>query len=235
MKIEHLEWDSEFFQKKIGKVVIEEFKYDQFISLLEEAKLHEYELLYVFTPESFFIDDQTIIHTGGKLVDRKVLYNQEFQNGYCNPEKVLEYTSPELSNELESLAYISGKYSRFYLDKDFARGDFYRLYLTWITRSIKKELADKVYVIKEDKKLVGMVTLKQDKSGGEIGLFAVFEYARGKGYGTQLIDACKKALSENEIYSLKVPTQLANRNACLFYERCGFRKTSITNIYHFWL
>jgi dTDP-4-amino-4,6-dideoxy-D-galactose acyltransferase len=42
-------------------------------------------------------------------------------------------------------------------------------------------------------------------------------------------------LIESNIFTLEVPTQLDNIQACRFYEKCGFQIKEIKNIYHFWL
>ena len=80
-----------------------------------------------------------------------------------------------------------------------------------------------------------MVTLKIDKEKGHIGLIAVSPDTQGKGYGKALIDSCENELLNKGYYKLEVSTQIDNKQACLFYEKCGFKIKDITNIYHFWL
>jgi len=35
--------------------------------------------------------------------------------------------------------------------------------------------------------------------------------------------------------TIEVITQEANKGACIFYEKLGFKKKSVANVYHFWL
>ena len=54
-------------------------------------------------------------------------------------------------------------------------------------------------------------------------------------YGKQLINRTKQTAFELGLKYIEVPTQYDNKQACRFYEACGFQIKSITNIYHFWL
>lgn len=235
MNIEYLTWDSKFFQKKIGRVIIDFEKRKMVSSLLEESSYRNYQLIYLYSPEYLFLENDILERFHGKFIDEKIIYRLNFQDDPCLSNEVEEYTSFELTNGLEELAYLSGTYSRFLTDKNFASGDFYKLYHLWITKSIQKEMADKIYIVRESGKIVGMVTLKKVNNVGKIGLIATFENVHGKGYGRKLIEACKKSLADDLIYNLDVTTQKANQQACLFYEKCGFSKISINNVYHFWL
>lgn len=235
MILEYLAWDSNFFNKKIGRIQLIEAEQPLLISLLTKAKEENYQLVYVFSPEELLIPNELISKTNGKLVDRKIVYRLSFERFLTIHEEVEEYIFDELTDELLELAYDSGVYSRFYLDNGFSTDDFRRLYQTWITKSVSKELADKLYVIKKNGIIEAMITLKIQNDIGEIGLLAVSENARGNKYGTKLIDTCKSTLASKGIYILDVPTQLQNNTACGFYENCDFEKLSITNVYHFWL
>jgi len=232
-KIEYLTWDSDFFKKKIGRVLAENS--EEIINVFEEAKKDNYQLIYVFGNENLFVDEKILKQFNGHLADRKVLFKKNIESKKEQTSFVSEYTGNELTTELEQLAYESGKYSRFKTDKNFAENDFYRMYKIWIENSVKKQIADKVIVVKENDIIKGMVTLKIDSEKGDIGLIAVAPDTQGKGYGKVLISACENELLSKNIFKLEVPTQLANTQACRFYEKCGFEIKEITNIYHFWL
>jgi dTDP-4-amino-4,6-dideoxy-D-galactose acyltransferase len=235
MELTYLPWDSKFFHKKIGRIVLENANLSSLCTLMKEAQVENYQLLYLFTPENIFVEEEIIHAFNGKLVDRKIIYRMTWNNINITDtiKDVEEYYGEELTDELEHLAYLSGLHSRFRIDKHFAADDFNRLYNKWITKSVSRELADNVFVIRESGQITAMVTLKKEKSKGTIGLIAVSEEYQQKGYGKLLIKACKKWLAEKKINTLEVTTQLTNAQACQFYESCGFQKLSITNIYHF--
>jgi len=232
-EVKYLQWDSGFFGKKIGKIDLE-LSNDLNI-LLSDAKKMGYQLIYVFCNKNLEVDSEILKQFNGKLMDIKNLYEKECDTTKEQSTFVSEYKSDFLTEELAQLAYESGKFSRFKLDENFKKEDFYKMYRIWIENSVNHQIADHVYVAKENEQIKGMVTLRINKENGQIGLMAVSPEAQGKGYGKSLIYACEKKLSETKIPKLKVPTQLENKQACRFYEKCGFQIKTVTHIYHFWL
>ena len=232
-EIKLLTWDTDFFQKKTGRI---DYSDDTDISLLLQQAIYEgYELIYVFCNGCLFLPPDVLEGFNGSLVDRKVIYGNNMLIAKELSFSVEEYSSTEVSEELEQLAYVSGHYSRFRTDKHFNPDDFYRMYKTWIVKSVSHEIADKVFVIRDDSQLCGMATLKINHDKGVIGLIAVSPLTQGKGYGQILNDACCNELINRNIYAIEVATQMDNIGACRFYEKNGFSVQSVTNIYHFWL
>jgi len=232
-KIEYLHWDSDFFDIKIGRFFAN--KTSDLESVFLEAKKAEYGLIYVFGNENLQINETLLIHFNGHLADRKVLFEKDIKTLKEQSSSISEYNNNELTFELEQLAFESGQYSRFKSDKNFRKDDFYRMYKKWIENSIKKQIANHVFVAKENNSIRGMVTLKIDAKKGLIGLISVFPDAQGKGYGKSLIIACENELFRKGIFKLEVPTQADNIQACNFYKKCGFEIKETTAIYHFWI
>ncbi len=231
--INYLTWDSDFFGKKTGQVPVKNTNH--IVSVLQRAKEAGYQLIYVFGNRDFFIDEKILKQFNGRLVNRRVLYEKRIGEIKAQPLIVSEYKSDKLTPELEQLAYESGKYSRFRLDENFTENDFYRMYKIWIENSLKRKTADKVFVVEENGQIKGMITLKIMEKEGHNGLLAVLPGMKGKGYGKALISACESELLSKGIHKLKLPTQLENKQACKFYEKCGLQAKEITNVYHFWL
>jgi len=232
-KIKYLPWDSEFFNRKIGQIVINEA--DSLEDILSEAKKSDYRLIYVFGNETFYVNNNLLKQYNGRLTDRKVLFEKRIEKAEEQSSSVYEYISKELPLELEQLAYESGEYSRFKVDMNFNQDDFYRMYKIWISKSLTGEMADKVFVVKENDAVRAMVTLKIDRKKGAIGLIAVSPESQRNGYGKALMNACENELFGKSIPTLEVSTQIDNIQACKFYEKCGFNIKKITNIYHFWI
>lgn len=232
-EIEYLTWDSNFFKKKIGQIFVENS--DNLENILEKAKNKRYQLIYVFGNKFFFIDDKVLKRFNGKLVDKKVLFEKSIEMQKEQPEFIFEYKNDELVPELEQLAYESGKYSRFKLDSNFGKNDFYRMYKVWIENSINKQIADNVFVAIENNVIKGMATLKIAAGKGQIGLIAVSPEAQGKGYGKMLITACENGLLRKNISKIEVSTQVDNIQSCKFYEKCSFKIKETSNVYHFWI
>jgi dTDP-4-amino-4,6-dideoxy-D-galactose acyltransferase len=231
---EYLQWDSDFFEMKIGKIIFTDDH--ELHNICDEARKKKYQLLYVFCAEDYFFSEKMLNSYNLNLVDRKIVYFQKL-NKNCIDENELtnisEYKADKMEKSLEELAYVSGQFSRFKVDTMFGEMRFRKLYRAWMEKSLRKEIADKVFVKKNnDGEIIGMVTLKNRPEYSDIGLIAISEQERRKGYGKELI---RKCIGETRAEKIKVTTQLNNKRACEFYERVGFRKENITNIYHLWV
>lgn len=232
--IDYLKWDSDFFGFKTG--LLQANKDIQLKDELEKCRTEKYKLIYVFDEETILLPTSILQEYNGKLVDRKVLYEMQVPNTLiANVEQTKPYSKQELTDDLLQLALVSGQYSRFKLDENFSTKVFPKMYNLWIKNSVNGKLADKVFVVEEAQQLVGMVTLKSKMDTLHIGLIATSPDFQGKGYGKQLINRTIQTAFELGLNKIEVPTQFENKQACKFYEACGFKIKSVTNIYHFWL
>ena len=232
--IKYLEWDSNFLGFRVGS--ISQLNTETLEQELENAKSENYKLIYLFAATDCFVSEDFLQKYNGKLVDRKVLYAQKLSGQHIDDyDQTILYTNSEVSDDLLQLAYESGKYSRFKLDKNFATEVFTDMYKLWIENSVNGQIADRIYVVEQDNKITAMVTLKEKSETLHIGLIATALESQGKGYGKQLINRTKQTAIELGLKYIEVPTQYDNKQACRFYEACGFQIKSITNIYHFWL
>lgn len=206
-------------------------------ALSDQAAKEGYQLVYIFSSVDLDFDDKKFGDYYCKLVDKKIDYVLSLQEIKCCKTfdtRAKIYSGNNADKDLMRLAYLSGGYSRFRLDDFFAPDDFFRLYETWITKSIKKEIADKVFVIKQCGQILGFITLKYEDNNGRIGLFAVDTASQGRKYGTALMNKCVYDLIQRGNQNIFVATQAANNQACRFYENYGFKKQSEMNLYHMW-
>ncbi|MEJ5961321.1 GNAT family N-acetyltransferase [Pedobacter immunditicola] len=237
MIIEYLNWDSDFFGIKIGQVRCSQAELNNadLIELFKQAKRDQYRLLYFIGDRDLHLDNVILEDFNGKLVDRKIIFGGVIDDTQEDTSLVEEYHSTVVAPALEQLAYISAEFSRFKLDVNFKKADFKRLYQVWITNSVQKVIADKVFVIIPNEKIQGMITLSVKNGVGVIGLLAIDDQSKGKGFGKQLVNQVKKYLYAQGVDSVEVATQSANVNACRFYEKCGLREKVVSHIYHFWI
>lgn len=232
--IKYLEWDSNFLGFKVGS--ISQLNTETLEQALEYAKSEKYKLIYLFAAADCFVPTDFLQKYNGKLVDRKVLYVYGLSDQVItNYDQTNLYTSPEVSDDLLQLAYESGKYSRFKLDKNLTPKVFTDMYKLWIENSVNGQMADRIYVVEQDNKITAMLTLKEKSETLHIGLIATAVESQGRGFGKQLINRTRQTAFELGLKNIEVPTQYDNKQACRFYEACGFQVKSIINIYHFWL
>ena len=137
--------------------------------------------------------------------------------------------------KLLNLALLSGQYSRFNTDKNFTKEEFIRLYKKWLSNSINGTLADECFATKNEKSgYQGFVTCKIHETSIYIGLIAVDPKVAGQGIGTELIKRVEQLAYFNSIKNILITTQLENIKACNFYEKNGFVKKELFNVYHKW-
>lgn len=213
--ISYLKWDSEFFEKKIGKI---ENNIDDSLN----GDISEYNLIYIFS------DDK--VDFLNEAIDIKVTFAKKTQKKIENANVMVYDNTIHVYEDLLALAYTSGHDSRFLKDPFFGEKAFKKLYKRWIDNSLN-DSNTLVFVYVENNQLVGFVTCTQYAEHATIGLIAVSNNAQGKGIGGKLIDAVENQLHNDTL--LYVATQKTNVQACDFYERKGFTINSIKYIYHY--
>ena len=227
-----LEWDSTFFNLRIGKVVIRSSRELDDLRAKKDFLKNAYDLIYVLIEGgTLFFDDADAI-----LADRKVCYSQHLTGGYRHNAFVHVFKESCPNQELYQLALWSGEYSRFKVDPLFPADGFERLYRRWIERSVDNDHSH-VFCYYGNGVIVGMMTvdLLETSHLGRIGLTAVHPAYSGIGIGSALIEETRFFLYEKGITHFETVTQMQNMKACRWYEKNGFTIDSINNVYHWWL
>ncbi|MCC5612985.1 GNAT family N-acetyltransferase [Nostoc sp. CHAB 5834] len=231
-----LEWDSEFFGRKVGRINISKTAPYPLDFILETARRQHYELLYAFVDAGMSISDEALSTPRGLFVDCKTVFEHVLSPLASTPSSfVRRLTAGDDLDRIYNLAYQSGEFSRFRIDPAIGRENFQRLYRRWVDNSITGAVADVVMVYEAKDSLIGFVTLKITGHTGVIGLIAADTNHRGQGVGTSLMNHVKAYAAEAGLDRLEVVTQGLNVGACQFYEKNQFSRKSETSVYHFWL
>lgn len=226
MKVKDLEWDSRFFNKKIGVIMVE--NEDEIFSDLES-----FDLLYIKQKEDKPIEIVDFMQT---YAETKVVFSKSISN-YNNliNSNIYSAFGTTINNEqIYKLAFESGKFSRFKLDNNFQQQEFEALYKTWVDNSFTKEFADAILVYKAQNTILGFISYKIFEDYATVGLMAVCSENQGKGIGSALLVAAENELSNKQLKELRIPTQLQNKPACEFYTKSGYSIIEKTIIKHFW-
>ncbi|WP_299837369.1 GNAT family N-acetyltransferase [uncultured Tenacibaculum sp.] len=228
MKIQKLDWDTDFFGYEIAKFEVNSNKSFEEKEFKESAS--KFNLVYIFSDvplESKFI----------KLVDTKLILHKEVKPlKLALDENVKKFDRLLHSyEELLALGYASGIHSRFRNDSQFVNGEFKKLYKKWIDVSINRPTENEILVFENKNKLTGLVTYDINNINiSKIGLVAVSQEARGLGIATKLLNKTMIRLYEKGIKRVEVATQNNNLPAVSLYEKCGFTKKKVSYIYHYW-
>ncbi len=229
IKSGYLDWDSEFFNKRIAFVEGFNASDDQVTFEIKKFLNDGSDCVYLFTRKP--IETNDIDKT---LVDIKrtyILQKPQFKELKSSLSCQMMQHDDEPSG-LYSLAIQSGEHSRFKLDPNFSEEDFQRLYHTWIDNSIKEGFSDYVFVVDKNNPK-GFITAKIKDNYIVIGLFATDSTYRGQGIGSMLMQQIINIASIKG-YKVKVITQAENEGACRFYEHKGFLKSDDQYVYHIW-
>lgn len=230
INIRTLDWDSSFFNFKIGRVDVQTQE-DAVILASQYEKLEsQYNLLYVFCEEGVHFEAN-----GAKLVDEKVLYSKLCEDR-AKSHDVMLYMQSEPNKSLYQLALVSGEYSRFKLDHRLPEGSYEQLYMKWIEKACPQEGTNKqIFVYMQEGIPWGMITVDYAGDKAQIGLVAVDTKFQHQGIGTKIMSTMEYYLYRSGVMTIDVATQAANKDACRWYEKNGFVKMSLTPIYHWWL
>ncbi|HRG57649.1 MAG TPA: GNAT family N-acetyltransferase [Bacteroidia bacterium] len=229
-EIEHLNWDSNLFGYKVGKISLKIDEDENKINFPGNSKA--FKLIYIFSEKA--LDEEFCRTNNASLVDIKVELVKILDHKTlidAASTNIIQLSS--LNNALLDLVFQSGTYSRFKIDSKFVANEFEKLYQIWIENSLKSENTLVFgYIINNE--LLGFQTLLLNDKEAEIGLIAVDANNRGTMIGKKMLNfACNSAI-EKGIHHIKVSTQKHNEMAMNFYLKNGFVVVKNTYIYHIW-
>lgn len=225
MKIDFLQWDTDFFNLKTGAIYLDEAASNP-ADIIEKAKQGGYQLVYVFSKEP----QLEYALAGLNLVDTKVFFSKEV----AETEAPIQLTKHEgeASPELTELALQSGWKSRFNVDPKLNMR-YKDLYALWLTRSLSGEFADAVFTYNIGDETVGLVSARlEEENLAKVGLFAIADTHRGKGLGKKMLAALESWYYKQGAKTSEIATQLDNEVACKLYKSSGYRVVNTSYVYH---
>ena len=134
--IKLLDWDSNFFGIKIGKVLKQKnYNNDSIKNILEEGKNEHYKCIYFEIP--FNDNIKMEIPSSFHLADIKVTLNKKVGDTPINlSENITSTIQNDHLSQIESIVMEISKKSRYSLDKNFGEDMAKKLYKKWIYNSI---------------------------------------------------------------------------------------------------
>lgn len=233
IKLQNLEWDSDFFGVRVHKIIgeIKETADYQGVGKALNESLSE---LAYYSSENKLRLENNLEKYYIEPVDGKITYSKKLSKDYKPCNLISSYTHSFPSEVLVRLAIESGIYSRYNIDKKIGREKYEELYKLWIINSVNKEIAQEVLVYQIQSEIVGFVTLKLNGKIAEIGIIAVDKNFRGQGIGKALMQEAENWFINHGGSKIQVTTQLKNIPASKLYERCGYNIESKEYCYHIW-
>jgi dTDP-4-amino-4,6-dideoxy-D-galactose acyltransferase len=238
MKIEKLNWDSEFFGLKIGRIIINKEKEFDWYGFKKAAYYEKYELIYVFTFQNM-LSKEMLLKAELDLVDIHFTMTKKFKK-----EDFLNITydfRTELNEkdkqECYRIAEETSIVSRFYKENKMGPIITKELYRKWIDNALNKSFSDGLFLEKVSNSVSGIHLIKTDVVNkiGYFTLTGVGSNNKRKGVGSKLwMQSFAYWANESEIEIIKSPFSFQNPESFNFHLRMGFDKIEETKyIYHF--
>jgi dTDP-4-amino-4,6-dideoxy-D-galactose acyltransferase len=236
---EFLEWDSRFFDLRVGRMVASRLTPQMVTSAFEWAKAEGIDCLYLLADSD---DPQTIALAeahGFNFRDIRVTLECALPGILATaptnvPREPVRTARPQDIPALRSIAAESHRMGRFYSDPYFSDSRCDDLYQTWIEKSCKG-YADTVLVVEHSGQPAGYLSCHLSPAGrGTIGLVGVDSRAQRQGLGLRLVQASLRYFQENGMNLVTVVTQGSNCPSQRLYQFCGFRTQIVQLWYHRW-
>lgn len=216
-----LVWDSDFFKRKIGSLT-GALTEAAISASLASARADGFEYLICRPP----VDDAAAIRAleaeGFYLTDVGVTWASSpsaYLARHAPASAAVRHATTDDLPLLSEHAVTLFRRSRFYSDPFFTEADADRLHVAWLANSVSGQAANAVLINPD----AGFVTLKLTKNGrGEVPLIGVWEQARQRGAGRELMTAAVRWFADNGVTLVTVKTQVKNLRAMNFYHRLGF-------------
>lgn len=228
-----LEWDSEFWGLRIGRVAGDLLTAGRSRAIDAWAREREIDCLY-FRARA---DDRSTLEVapeaGFRLVDVRLELARPV-DGVGGAAAVRPHRSSDLP-ALRTIARTSHDNTRFFADPRFPDERCRDLYAAWIENSCAG-WADEVLVAEHDGRAAGYLTCNLDGEGGtvSIGLIGVAADQRERGLGSALLAGALAWASNRSASVLSVVTQGTNVRAQRLFQRAGFRTAGASLWFHKW-
>jgi dTDP-4-amino-4,6-dideoxy-D-galactose acyltransferase len=231
-----LQWDSDFFQKRIGRVITCNMSENEAFRVDIWAAEQHIDCLYYLADGSLSSSAWVAENHGFHLMDLRVTYQIDLKN--VKSDLPMRSIRQATAVDLPTIKQMAGEFhsvSRFFSDDHFERILCKQLYELWIERDFIEH--DRYLWMSEDQgQITGYTSASIDQSGkaAEIGLVGVNPNWRGQGIGWNLQLGILQQLKTLGVNHVEVVTQGRNISAQNLYSKSGYVLKSIDLWYHKW-
>lgn len=235
MNVTTLEWDSQFFGRRIGRVEASRLREGDVTALQRNATERGLECLYLLADPNCDETARVASRAGFRMVDIRItLERRASSRAEERSMPVRQATTADLV-DLEPIAARGHVDTRFYHDGRFPSDRCDELYRTWIRVSVEGRLADAVLCVDDaGGKAAAYVTCRVTNGEGQIGLVGVSDRVQGRGIGGALIQASLDWFADHGATRISVVTQGRNVRAQRLYQRAGFLTSDVGVWFHWW-
>ncbi|PCI59737.1 MAG: dTDP-4-amino-4,6-dideoxy-D-galactose acyltransferase [Gammaproteobacteria bacterium] len=219
--IKLLEWDSAFFNKRIGQLNIE-----QNATVIKNANDFDLIQAKVLTTNYHKID--LLNQLNFNLVEGELDFSLNISSAkYDENLLTIQLATPSDIQQIKTVVDNSFNASRYRKPwfSEPQRNQFYQL---WAEKAVQGTFDDLCILIKDNKNIKGFVTLKLSGNTARIGLICVNSNFHGQGVATTLLKQAVMYSQNKNCEQVYVTTQLANSSAIALYTKFGFTINTIS-------
>ena len=234
--IRFLPWDSEFFGRRIARVLPSTLRAEEIQALDVWSTQERIDCLYFLSSDVGGPALWPVEKNGFHFVDLRVTLLAKLEKLAlpASESDIICLASTADIPDLRAIAAQNHVDSRFYADPHFERAKCDELYAIWVEKSVK-DPDQKVFIYKPEAKALGYVSSYIEDGGNAIiGLVGIAKDCQGQGIATQLTNHCIQVMQSEGCTQMEVVTQGRNTKAIQLYEKCGFRLKSIQTWFHKW-
>ena len=234
-----LDWDTEFFNIRCGRTIIEDEEAD--ISGFEELfKCYDFVSIQN-VGNNINVNKAISQYTNAFLADINVQFEKKIicsseqldNNEYCGFSLI---KATDISHELCDKMMVEEsdfKYSKFVCDLELKKRKGYLVYREWIKNACKDD--SKYFVLFcENEKIGAYILFNVKDEVCTIELVKVNSEFQGRHIATFMIKKIENIMRCNNISTLRVGTQFNNIPAMNLYHALGFKEISRTSVFHCW-
>lgn len=238
-----LEWDSNFFQFRIGKVNQSHLDEDEIQEIMQWCHDERIDCLYFLAASD---NPQTIRlaeEHGFQMVEIRMIMERKLQNWrqhtpqHQETNLIIRHPRPEDIPTLEKIAAFSYIDSRFYFDQRFDSQKWQAYYSTWVRKSCSGS-ADLALVAEKSNEVVGYITGNLNKDNPHEGIYeltGVAPEARRSGVGQELFCSGLDWFADHGVETVWLATQGRNIPTQRMVQRNGFITRDCQIYYHLWV
>jgi len=238
----YLDWDSEFFRRRIARVNASRLTPDFIQAVLEWNRQQRIECLYFLAeaddPQTVWLAQEyqfNLVEIRFTLERSLKDWNPETRPRAADPDVLIRPVQVEDIPVLQDIARTSYVDSRYYFDRNFSEQDWQAYYATWVKKSCTGG-ADLALAAEKDGEVIGYITglVDQENQTGVYELTGVRESARRSGVGQELFRSGLDWYVRQGVPGIWVATQGRNVTTQRMIQRHGFLTKSCQLYYHKW-
>jgi dTDP-4-amino-4,6-dideoxy-D-galactose acyltransferase len=237
LPVEFLDWDSNFFNRRIANVTTNSLTQDEAQKIISWGIDQKIDCIYYLADGNKTDSVRYAEAQGFNFIDLRVTLKKDLRR----PDKpFLQKFHIRRANEsdldaLKKMVRDTFIYSRFHVDEHFSKDQANGMFEVWIENDLRKK-DHSILVIESDGVVVSFISYEFDleTKKAQLGLGATLEALRGRGLLQEMLHYFAAQLEGEGIGEVEVVTSGRNIATMHMLQRTGYFIHSIDLWYHKW-